>query len=333
MKITKTDVAEFVAAGLRYDENIYIDEFIYSVEGIVGFIHDHTMYIEKFTLIKESISLIEKKYHINLDINNIPIDDEKTYAFLRQRKPTNELEDRLSKLQPATFTDLVAFFTLTNRISDNLNLMDELIESKKGTIQITQIHPDMEDILKETYGIFIYQDQVMQVIQKMTGFTKKEAKYLNAQFGKRHFAMNEIKPLFFERGIERGYSKEVLEKTWETFKENKFGTQRRYFMAMYTFFEYLLFYLEANYSEVYYTAKDAIKGKIWVIFDEKYYRICPERDDTIEVSEDTKTWKIFYRDEDICFINLYPNGILELQKKLHSPKNSKNIGEAENLSE
>ena len=104
-------------------------------------------------------------------------------------------------------------------------------------------------------------------------------------------------------------------------------------MAMYTFFEYLLFYLEANYSEVYYTAKNAIKGKIWVIFDEKYYRICPERDDTIEVSEDTKTWKIFYRDEDICFINLYPNGILELQKKLHSPKNSKNIGEAENLSE
>lgn len=173
MKITKTDVAEFVAAGLRYDENIYIDEFLYSVEGIVGFIHDHTMYIEKFTLIKESISLIEKKYHINLDINNIPIDDEKTYAFLRQRKPTNELEDRLSKLQPATFTDLVAFFTLTNRISDNFNLMDELIESKKGTIQITQIHPDMEDILKETYGIFIYQDQVMQVIQKMTGFTKK----------------------------------------------------------------------------------------------------------------------------------------------------------------
>ena len=87
MKITKTDVAEFVAAGLHYDENIYIDEFLYSVEGIVGFIHDHIMYIEKFTLIKESISLIEKKYHINLDINNIPIDDEKTYAFLRQRKP------------------------------------------------------------------------------------------------------------------------------------------------------------------------------------------------------------------------------------------------------
>ena len=56
MKITKIDVAEFVAAGLRYDENIYIDEFLYSVEGIVGFIHDHTMYIEKFTLIKESIS-------------------------------------------------------------------------------------------------------------------------------------------------------------------------------------------------------------------------------------------------------------------------------------
>ena len=76
MKITKTDVAEFVAAGLRYDENIYIDEFLYSVEGIVGFIHDHTIYIEKFTLIKESVSLIEKKYHINLDIKNIPIDDE-----------------------------------------------------------------------------------------------------------------------------------------------------------------------------------------------------------------------------------------------------------------
>jgi len=115
MKITKTDVAEFVVAGLRYDENIYIDEFLYSVEGIVGFIHDHTMYIEKFTLIKESISLIEKKYHINLDINNIPIDDEKTYAFLRQRKPTNELEDRLSKLQPATFTDLY----LVNKYPDN----------------------------------------------------------------------------------------------------------------------------------------------------------------------------------------------------------------------
>ena len=212
------------------------------------------------SIIKEALANIKLNHGIDIDIEKIPIDDPKTYELYckGQTSATFQFESagmqkHLIDLHPTCFEDLIAMNALYR--PGPMDYIPSFIKRKHGDEPIEYDIPCMEKYLKETYGITVYQEQVMLLSRQLAGFTRGQSDTLRKAMGKKQIdKMNELEALFYEGGIKNGHDKKVLNKIWEDWKKFASYAFNKSHATCYSWVAYQTAYLKANYPSEYMAA-------------------------------------------------------------------------------
>ncbi|NIR16910.1 MAG: DNA polymerase III subunit alpha, partial [Desulfobacterales bacterium] len=158
----------------------------------LGLIKFDFLGLKTLTVIKQTLRLIEESSGQIIQIEKIPLDDEATYKLCQEGKTTgifqlesSGMKDLLRRLKPEVFEDLVALVALYRPGPLGSNMVDEFIQGKHGIAKIKYVFPELEPILKETYGVILYQEQVMKIAQVLANYTLAEADELRKAIGKK----------------------------------------------------------------------------------------------------------------------------------------------------
>ncbi len=191
----------------------------------------------------------------DFDIEKIPIDDPKTFKLFQQgntdgvfQYETAGMQQYLRQLKPTSFEDLVLLNAMYRPgPMENLPL---LLRRKQGKIKISYSIPCMEKYLHETYGILVYQEQLMLLSRLIANFSRSESDLLRKALGKRKLdAMAELRLKFVEGGVRNGYKKQTLLKVWEEWVKSGLYAFNKAHAVCYTWLGYQMGYLKANYTE------------------------------------------------------------------------------------
>jgi DNA polymerase-3 subunit alpha len=258
--ITPSDITQFVPVSTAKDAELLVTQFDNSVVESAGMLKMDFLGLKTLTIIKDAIELIEQRHGVRIDPDEIPLDDEKTYA-LYQRGETNGtfqfesagMQKHLRNLKPDKFEDLIAMNALYR--PGPLEYIPNFIARKHGHEEITYDIADMEEYLGETYGITVYQEQVMLLSQKLAGFSKGDADVLRKAMGKKIFALLEkLKPKFLEGCAERGHDVAKAEKIWKDWEAFAAYAFNKSHSTCYSVVAFHTAYLKANYPAEYMAA-------------------------------------------------------------------------------
>ena len=199
-------------------------------------------------------------YDKQLYPEEFPLNDKKTYELFQRGETVGifqyeslGMQKYLKDLKPSNFNDLIAMNALYR--PGPLEYIPSFISRKNGSEPITYDIPEMEEFLNETYGITVYQEQVMSLSQKISGFSKGEADLLRKAMGKKIFSLIEkLKPKFMTGGQENGHSIEVLEKIWKDWEAFASYAFNKSHSTCYALIGYQTAYLKANYPSEYMAA-------------------------------------------------------------------------------
>lgn len=251
--ITPDDITKFVPVTTGKDSQMYLTQYDNAVVESAGLLKMDFLGLKTLTVINEAIRLIKKRHNISIDPDEIPLDDQKTYE-LYQRGETNGtfqfespgMQQHLRALKPDKFEDLIAMNALYR--PGPMEYIPEFVKRKHGLSEITYDLEGMEDYLEETYGITVYQEQVMLLSQKLAGFSKGDADTLRKAMGKKIFALLEkLRPKFLKGGEERGHDKATLMKVWNDWEAFAAYAFNKSHATCYSFVAYHTGYLKANY--------------------------------------------------------------------------------------
>jgi DNA polymerase-3 subunit alpha len=178
--------------------------------------------LSNLTVIKNALRIIKKVYNKDIDINTIPLDDQKTFELLQRGDTTGvfQLESSgmkryLKDLKPNEFDDIVAMCALYRPGPLSAGLVDTFIRRKNGHERVVYDHPSMEPALSTTYGVLVYQEQFMQISKDVCGFTGGEADTLRKAIGKKkRDMMLKMEKRFIEGAIENGIQRKLIEDFW-----------------------------------------------------------------------------------------------------------------------
>ncbi len=219
----------------------------------VGLIKMDILGLANLSIMENAIKIASKTQDAKIDINNIPLNDPKTYELLAKAETTGvfQLESdgmkrNLKDLKPSDFEDIIAMVALYR--PGPMRLIPDYIKGKHGKTKISYIHPKLEPILKNTYGIAVYQEQVLQIARDIAGFSLGEADILRKAIGKKiRKLLMEQKLKFISGAIKKGTSKKIAEKIFdfvEPFAEYGFN---RAHAACYAMIAYQTAYLKAHF--------------------------------------------------------------------------------------
>ena len=209
--------------------------------------------LRTLTVIDDAVKLIKKNHGIEMDIEEIPIDDEKTYKLFQAGRTvaifqyeSAGMQKWMKLLKPTVFPDLIAMNALYR--PGPMEYIPSFIARKHGQETIEYATKGMDEYLEETYGITVYQEQVMLLSQKLAGFTKGEADTLRKAMGKKKLdLLEELKPMFMNQGVERGHELANLESiwiSWEAFAAYAFNKSHS---TCYAWVAYQTAYLKSHY--------------------------------------------------------------------------------------
>ena len=258
--ITPDDITNFVPVATAKDSDLYVTQFDNSVVEDAGLLKMDFLGLKTLTLIKDTVKIVKAKHGITLDPDNFPLDDEKTYELFQRGETVGifqyesaGMQKHLKDLKPTVFDDLIAMNALYR--PGPMEYIPSFIRRKHGDEAIVYDLPDMEDNLKETYGITVYQEQVMLLSQKFAGFTKGEADVLRKAMGKKIFALLEkLKPKFLDGGEAKGHPRDVLEKIWKDWEAFASYAFNKSHSTCYAWIAYQTAYLKAHYPAEYMAA-------------------------------------------------------------------------------
>ena len=258
--IAPKDLTELIPVCSSKDVNLLITQFEGKVIEEAGVIKMDFLGLKTLSIIKDALELIKRNHGVNIDIDYIPLDDQATYE-LYQRGDTNGtfqfespgMQKYLRELKPDKFADLIAMNALYR--PGPLEYIPNFIKRKHGEEPITYDLPEMEEYLSDTYGITVYQEQVMLLSQKLAGFSKGDADVLRKAMGKKQIAiLNKMKSQFVEGASEKGHPEDKLNKIWadwEAFAQYAFNKSHS---TCYAFVAYQTAYLKAHYPSEYMAA-------------------------------------------------------------------------------
>lgn len=218
--------------------------------------------LSNLTIIKNTLRIIKRVYGKDIDIAKIPMDDKKAFALLQRGDTTGvfQLESSgmkryLKELKPTVFEDVIAMGALYRPGPLSAGLTDKFIARKNGLEPITYDHALMEPALKDTYGVMVYQEQFMQIVRDMCGFTGGESDTLRKAVGKKkRDLMAKMKDQVVRGAVERGVEKRIVEKFWkdlEGFADYAFNKSHA---ACYGLISYQTAYLKAHYPSAFMAA-------------------------------------------------------------------------------
>jgi DNA polymerase-3 subunit alpha len=255
--ITPSDITDFVPVALAKDSNMYCTQFDNSVAEDAGLLKMDFLGLKTLTLIKDAVKVVKERHGIDLVPDDFPIDDEKTYELFQRGETVGifqyesaGMQKYLRELKPTVFADLIAMNALYR--PGPLEYIPSFIRRKHGTEEIQYDLPAVKEYLEETYGITVYQEQVMLLSQKLAGFSKGEADTLRKAMGKKNLSLlAKMKPKFLDQGNENGHDKKILEKIWvdwEAFASYAFNKSHS---TCYAWIAYQTAYLKAHYPAEY----------------------------------------------------------------------------------
>lgn len=255
--ITPSDMTNFVPLARAKDSSLLVTQFDNSVVESAGMLKMDFLGLRTLSIIKTAIENVQKRHGIEIEIDDIPLNDLKTYD-LYQSGQTNGtfqfespgMQKHLRALKPDKLEDLIAMNALYR--PGPMEYIPDFIDRKHGRKPIVYDLEDMEEYLAETYGITVYQEQVMLLSQKLAGFTKGEADVLRKAMGKKQKAvLDKMKPKFVQQAQEKGHPADKLEKIWKDWEAFAAYAFNKSHSTCYSVVAYQTGYLKANYPAEY----------------------------------------------------------------------------------
>jgi DNA polymerase-3 subunit alpha len=258
--IAPYDLTDIVPVAIAKDSDLLVTQYDGRVIEDAGVIKMDFLGLKTLTILKDALRLIKQNHGVEIDIDYIPLDDAATYE-LYQRGDTNGtfqfesdgMQMYLRDLKPDKFEDLIAMNALYR--PGPIEYIPNFIKRKHGAEPITFDLADMEEYLGETYGITVYQEQVMLLSQKLAGFSKGDADVLRKAMGKKQIeVLNKMESQFMDGAIAKGHPKDKLIKIWNDWKAFAQYAFNKSHSTCYAFVAYQTAYLKAHYPSEYMAA-------------------------------------------------------------------------------
>ena len=258
--IAPKDLTDLIPVATAKDSDLWVTQIEGSIIEDAGVIKMDFLGLKTLSILKTALELIKQNHNVEIDLDNIPLDDEKTF-LLYQRGETNAtfqfesvgMQKYLRELKPDKFDDLIAMNALYR--PGPIAYIPKFIDRKHGREEISFDLADMEEYLGDTYGITVYQEQVMLLSQKLAGFTKGDADVLRKAMGKKQKSvLDKMKAQFVSGASAKGHAADKLEKIWtdwEAFAQYAFNKSHS---TCYAFVAYQTAYLKAHYPGEYMSA-------------------------------------------------------------------------------
>ena len=258
--IAPDDLTNYIPVSTSKDSEMLITQFDNSVIENAGMLKMDFLGLKTLTIIKTALSMIKERHQIDIDIDAIPLDDPLTYELYQKGKTNGTfqfespgMQKHLRALKPDKFGDLIAMNALFR--PGPMEYIPNFIARKNGEEEITYDFPEMEEYLAETYGITVYQEQVMLLSQKLAGFSKGDADVLRKAMGKKILALlEELKPKFLNGCKDNGHDTEVAEKVWKDWEAFAAYAFNKSHSTCYSMVAYQTAYLKAHYPAEYMAA-------------------------------------------------------------------------------
>lgn len=240
---------------LRLGEEEFVTQFDMIDVEAVGLLKFDFLGLRNLTLIEDARESLKTHAGVELCVESIPLDDEPTFALIRDGRTagifqleSSGMTNLIRRVQPDRFEDLIALLALYRPGPLESGMTDEYVERRRGRKQVSYAHPSLAVILEDTFGLPIYQDQVMMMAQALAGFTLAEADVLRKAMGKKDKEiMDSLKSKFIEGCLSNGVDRNLAESTFadmEKFSRYGFGKSHT---TAYAFVSYWTAYLKANY--------------------------------------------------------------------------------------
>ena len=262
--ICRDDITDWVPVSTADDketgEKMLVTQYEGSVIEDTGLIKMDFLGLKTLSIIKEAVANVKLHRGIELDIDTIPIDDPATYKLYCDGRTVGTfqfesagMQKYLRELQPSTFEDLIAMNALYR--PGPMDYIPDFIDRKWGRKPIEYDIPIMEKYLKDTYGITVYQEQVMLLSRLLANFTRGESDALRKAMGKKlRDKLDHMKPKFIEGGKKNGHDPKVLEKIWADWEKFASYAFNKSHATCYSWVAYQTAYLKANYPAEYMAA-------------------------------------------------------------------------------
>ncbi|WP_259285897.1 DNA polymerase III subunit alpha [Candidatus Karelsulcia muelleri] len=249
--ITPSDIKKYLPVSTTKDSNILLTQFDNDVVEKVGLLKMDFLGLRTLTIIKETLDLIK------IPLKEVNLYDIKTYKLFKKGETvavfqyeSPGMQKYLRRLKPDKFDDLIAMNALYR--PGPMQYITNFIARKHGLEKISYDLPELKEFLEETYGITVYQEQVMLISQKISGFSKGDADLLRKAIGKKDKdLLRNIKQKFIDGGLNNGYSKNILEKIWKDWKSFASYAFNKSHSTCYSYIAFKTAYLKAHYPAEY----------------------------------------------------------------------------------
>ncbi len=262
--ICRDDITDWVPVSTADDKETGQKMLVTQYEGSViedtGLIKMDFLGLKTLSIIKDAVENIKNTKGIEVDIDSIPIDDPETYKLYSNGRTVGTfqfesggMQKYLRELKPTVFEDLIAMNALYR--PGPMDYIPDFIKRKHGESPIVYDIPIMEKYLKDTYGVTVYQEQVMLLSRLLANFTRGQSDTLRKAMGKKiKSKLDELKPLFINGGTANGHDPKVLEKIWADWEKFASYAFNKSHATCYSWVAYQTAYLKANYPSEYMAA-------------------------------------------------------------------------------
>lgn len=226
----------------------------------IGLLKVDFLGLRNLTIIEEALKYVEKNGGKKIDIHHVPVDDKKTFDLISKgdtvgvfQLESGGMKHLAKELKPTKLSDISAMVALYR--PGPMDLIPAFLEGKTNSKKIKYPHPDLKSVLEETYGVLVYQEQVMEIAHKLAGFSMSEADNLRMAMGKKKKdLMKKDKEKFFKGCLKNGYKKNMTEKIWNFMEKFAAYGFNKPHSASYGLIAYWTAYIKANYPVEYMTA-------------------------------------------------------------------------------
>lgn len=258
--IAPKDLTELIPVCVAKDSPLWVTQIEGNIIEDAGVIKMDFLGLKTLTILKNALRLIRENHDVEIEIDEIPLNDEKTFQLYQKGDTIGTfqfespgMQKYLRDLKPDKFDDLIAMNALYR--PGPMSYIPNYVDRKHGREKISYDLPAMEEYLKETYGITVYQEQVMLLAQSLAGFSKGDADVLRKAMGKKQKSvLDKMKGQFISGAVAKGHDAEKLEKIWtdwEAFAQYAFNKSHS---TCYAFVAYQTAYLKAHYPSEYMAA-------------------------------------------------------------------------------
>lgn len=258
--ITPSDIREHIPVAVSKDSDMWCTQFDNSVVEDAGLLKMDFLGLKNLTILKDAVALIKERHGVDIDPDEIPLDDQKTYELFHRGETVGifqyespGMQKYLKELKPDKFEDLIAMNALYR--PGPIKYIPNFIARKHGREEIQYDVPISEKYLKDTYGITVYQEQVMLLSQLLAGFSKGQADTLRKGMGKKKKdVIDALFPLFLEGCAKNGHPEDKVRKIWKDWEQFASYAFNKSHSTCYAYIAFQTAYLKANYPAEYMAA-------------------------------------------------------------------------------